>query len=336
MCLFIFSNLGECCKGCGRSLAACCRSLNPLALLVSLITCPVSFIIVLLWGLGAALFKLPSGVYHHERQMWTHYCAVLKTGKRAYTGQSKNNCAEDCCNSCLAELYCCGMPVMLIIAVFYPFVLLLSLLCTAVSYAVRGLCASAVRKDLNFHAWWPGVRKVILECDRETSRVSYQAERGLLCADGDDFHRQQELPGPGGPGAPPQAQQYGAPQPQVMAHAAVPVAQPVHGFQPAYAPQHPQAAPQRAYVPTAQTIPISQGYPTATAQPVYGGSAQQAPPPPPPPPPPQSTVGAAATMAGGFISAMGNVGKAALSAAAAVEKEAQRQREAKAHQQQPR
>jgi len=351
MCLFIFSNIGACLKGCGNSLAACCRSLNPIALLLSLVACPVSFFIVLLWGFGAALFKLPSGTYYHERLMWTHYCSVLKTGKRAYDGKSKKNSCEDCCDSCLAELYCCGAPVMLAIAVFYPFLLLILLLFTAVSYAFRGLCAGAIRKDLKLDAWWPGVRNVIIECDRETSRLGYESERGLLCAngelcnDGDDFHRQQELPGPHnqqgmagihtGPGAGggnfcgsgmaaahPQSQQFGVPQPQVMAQAAVPVARVVPGCQPAYAPQHAQ----QAYVPTAQpAIPISQGYPTA--QPAYGGPAQ--PPPPPPPPPPQSAAASAATTAGGFMSALG---KAALTAASAVEKEGQRQREAKARQ----
>ena len=40
MCLFIFSNIGACATGCGKSLAACCRSLNPIALLLSLILLP--------------------------------------------------------------------------------------------------------------------------------------------------------------------------------------------------------------------------------------------------------------------------------------------------------
>jgi hypothetical protein len=79
--------------------------LNPIALLLSLITCPISFIIVLLWGVGAAIFKLPSASYYQECQMWSHYCSVLKTGKKAYDGRSKKNCMEDCCDSCLAELY---------------------------------------------------------------------------------------------------------------------------------------------------------------------------------------------------------------------------------------
>uniref|UniRef100_A0A7S0EBC5 Uncharacterized protein n=1 Tax=Phaeocystis antarctica TaxID=33657 RepID=A0A7S0EBC5_9EUKA len=335
MCLFIFSNLGDCLKGCGKSLAACCRSLNPIALLLSLVTCPVSFFIVLLWGLGAAIFKLPSATYYQECLMWSHYCSVLKTGKKAYTGQSKKNCMEDCCDSCLAELYCCGMPVMLAIAVFYPFLLLLMLIATGVSYAFRGLCAGAIGKDLKCDGWWPRVRDVIMQCDLETSRVGYETDRrGLLCANGelcnDGDNGQQRLPGPHAP--PPHAQQYGAPQPQVMMQgrpSAVPVAQPVFAPQQAYVPQpqhppHAYAQPAQAYVPTAQpAIPISQGYPTA--QPAYGGRAQPAQAPPPPPPPQQST----ATTAGGFLGAMG---KAALSAASAVEKEAQRQREAKARQ----
>ena len=306
MCLFIFSNLGDCLKGCGKSLAACCRSLNPIALLLSLVTCPVSFFIVLLWGLGAAIFKLPSATYYQECLMWSHYCSVLKTGKKAYNGQSKKNCMEDCCDSCLAELYCCGMPVMLAIAVFYPFLLLLMLIATGVSYAFRGLCAGAIGKDLKCDGWWPRVRDVIMQCDLETSRVGYETDRrGLLCANGelcnDGDNGQQGLPGPHAP--PPHAQQYGAPQPQVMMQgrpSAVPVAQPVFAPQQAYVPQpqhppHAYAQPAQAYVPTAQpAIPISQGYPTA--QPAYGGRAQPAQAPPPPPPPQQST----ATTAGGF------------------------------------
>ena len=69
--------------------------MNPIALLLSLITCPISFIIVLLWGVGAAIFKLPSASYYQECQMWSHYCSVLKTGKKAYDGRSKKNCMED-------------------------------------------------------------------------------------------------------------------------------------------------------------------------------------------------------------------------------------------------
>ena len=318
MCLFIFSNIGECAKGCGRSFAACCRSLNPIALLLSLITCPISFIIVLLWGVGAAIFKLPSASYYQECQMWSHYCSVLKTGKKAYDGRSKKNCMEDCCDSCLAELYCCGMPVMLAIAVFYPFLLLLMLIATGVSYAFRGLCAGAIGKDLKFDGWWPRVRNVIVECDRETSRVGYESERGLLCANGelcnDGDNGQQGLPGPHAP--PPHSQQYGAPQPQVMMQgSAVPVAQPVFAQ---HHPPHAYAQPTQAYMPTAQpAIPISQGYPTA--QPVYDGRAQpaQAPLPPPPPPPPQSAAASTATTAGGFAAESKRALASAVSALAA-------------------
>jgi hypothetical protein len=328
MCLFIFSNIGACAQGSGRALAACCRSLNPIALLLSLITCPISFFIVLLWGVGAAIFKLPSATYYQECSMWSHYCSVLKTGKKAYNGQSKKNCAEDCCDSCLAEIYCCGMPVMLAISVFYPFLLIIMLIATGISYAFRGLCAGAIGKDLKFDGWWPRVLNVIIECDRETSRVGYESERGLLCANGemcnDGDNGQQGLPGPHAP--PPQAQQYGAPQPQVMMQgSAVPVAQPVFAPQQAYVPQpqHPPHAYAQAHMPTAQSaIPISQGYPTA--QPAWAQPAQA----PPPPPPPQSAAASTVTTAG-FLGAMG---KAALSAASAVEKEAQRQREAKAQQ----
>jgi hypothetical protein len=328
MCLFIFSNIGECARGCGRALAACCRSLNPIALLLSLITSPISFFIVLLWGVGAAIFKLPSATYYQERLIWSHYCLVLKSGKKAYSGQSRKNCLEDCCDSCLAELYCCGLPVMLAIAVIYPFLLLGTLVSTGISYAFRGLCAGAIGKDLKFEGWWPRVLNVIIECDRETSRVGYESDRGLLCANGelcnDGSNGQQGLPGPHAP--PPQAQPYGAPQPQTMVQgSAVPVAQPVFAPQQAYVPQ---GLPAQAHVPTAQpAIPISQGYPAG--QPACAGRAQpaQAPPPPPPPPPQSAAASSAATTAAGFLGAMG---KAAISAAAAVEKEAQRQREAKA------
>jgi len=304
MCLFIFSNIGACAQGSGRALAACCRSLNPIALLLSLITCPISFFIVLLWGVGAAIFKLPSATYYQECLMWSHYCSVLKTGKKAYNGQSKKNCAEDCCDSCLAEIYCCGMPVMLAISVFYPFLLIIMLIATGISYAFRGLCAGAIGKDLKFDGWWPRVLNVIIECDRETSRVGYESERGLLCANGemcnDGDNGQQGLPGPHAP--PPQAQQYGAPQPQVMMQgSAVPVAQPVFAPQQAYVPQpqHPPHAYAQAHMPTAQSaIPISQGYPTA--QPAWAQPAQAPPPPPPPPPPPQSAAASTVTTAGGF------------------------------------
>eukprot|EP00320_Phaeocystis_rex_P020951 CAMPEP_0119088184 /NCGR_PEP_ID=MMETSP1178-20130426/144564_1 /TAXON_ID=33656 /ORGANISM="unid sp, Strain CCMP2000" /LENGTH=319 /DNA_ID=CAMNT_0007071449 /DNA_START=21 /DNA_END=980 /DNA_ORIENTATION=- len=316
MCLFIFTHIGACCKECGRSLAACCRSLNPVALLLSLITCPISFCIVLVWGLGATLIKIIPGASYQECLMWKHYISVIKTGKKAYDGKSKKSCVDDCCDSCLAEVYCCGAPVMVVISIFYPVLLLLLLVFTAISFAFRGLCAGAIRKDLNLDAWWPGVRQVIVALDRETSMVSYDSERGMLCADGDDFHRQQELPGPRGSGtgpgmgAPPM-QQYGAPQPQVMAHVGGPVAQvqPAYTPQQAYAPQHPQVAPQHAYVPTA--VPVSQGYPAQQAQ-------------------QQSAAASAATTASSFLGAMG---KAAMSAAAAVEKEAQRQREAQTQQQ---
>ena len=144
------------------------------------------------------------------------------------------------------------------------------------------------------------------------------------CATDDGSNGQQGLPGPHAP--PPQAQPYGAPQPQTMVQgSAVPVAQPVFAPQQAYVPQ---GLPAQAHVPTAQpAIPISQGYPAG--QPACAGRAQpaQAPPPPPPPPPQSAAASSAATTAAGFLGAMG---KAAISAAAAVEKEAQRQREAKA------
>ena len=327
MCLFIFSNLGECCRGCGRALAACCRSLNPIALLLSLITSPIGFLIVLLWGVGAAIFKWPTAAYYQEVQMWKHYCSVLKTGKKAYSGQSRKNCLEDCFDSCLAEVYCCGLPVMIAFAVVYPFLLLFMLIFTAITYAFRGLCAGAIGKDLKFEGWWPRVRNIIIECDLRTSEVGYDSNRGLICANGelcnDGSNGMQGLPGPHAP--PPQAQPYGAPQPQTMAQgSAVPVAQPVFAPQQAYVPQ---GLPAQAHVPTAQpAIPISQGYPAG--QPACAGRAQPAQAPPPPPPPAQpAAASSTATTAAGFLGAMG---KAALSAAAAVEKEAQRQREAKA------
>ena len=326
MCIFIATHIGDCCKQLGRSLAACCRAINPIALLLSLVTSPVALVIILGWGLGAAIYKWPTGAYYQEVEMWKHYCGVLKKGKDAYTGTSRRkNACDECCDSCLAEVYCCGAPIFIMLAVFWPVLLLGWLLLTVVFFSFQGLCAGAIRKDLKFELWWPGVRRVVVGLDRETSTICYDTATRLLCDD-DGTQRQHDLEQPAAPRVPHQVQpSYGGPQPQVMMPMTNP-AVPVMQGQPAYVPQAP------AYVPAAPLA--NPGYAVPVAQPTYG--APQATPvahavraPGPGPSQPQQAPVASAL--GGVAGALGKAAFSAASAAVtAVEREAQRQREVQA------
>ena len=100
MCLFLFSNCDKLCDGCCKSIVSCLKSLNPLALILSLITCPIAMVIVLVTGLPVALYKWLPGVAHHESAMWKDYCDVMKRGKDAYEGKNKRGC----CDACLSEV----------------------------------------------------------------------------------------------------------------------------------------------------------------------------------------------------------------------------------------
>ena len=267
MCLFVFTHLGDICSSLGKSCASCCRSLSPLALIASLLTCPLAFAIVLGITVPAAAYKWLPGVVHQEAAMWRGYCNVLGRGKDSYDGKGRRTpTGGDCCATCLAEAYCCLLPLFLLYAAFYPLLLLARLMLTAVGHAARGFCAGAIRKDLRCAGvWWPTVGRVLSRFDQETSMSCYsRRDTGLVlggCAGGSG--------GTGAVVAPAQpaaaSQPIAAPQPQTMR--ATPVAQPVAQPAQAYAmPRAVQASTQPAAgVPVAQPMAV----PVAAAVQMY-------------------------------------------------------------------
>ena len=142
MCLFIFTNLGKCCDECGKSIVSCCKSCNPLSFLLSLITCPIAMLVVLVVALPSAIFKWIPGTQYQLSRMCSEYCAVIKEGKKAMEGKStkRNQCAQ-CCDGCLAELYCCCIPGFVGFCVFFPLFLIGWLLVDAVGYSAGDIVA---------------------------------------------------------------------------------------------------------------------------------------------------------------------------------------------------
>lgn len=337
MCLFIFTNLGKCCDECGKSIVACCKSCNPLSFLLSLITCPIAMLVVMVVALPTAIFKWIPGTQFQLSRMCSEYCAVIKEGKAAMEGRSKKRSQlAQCCDGCLAELYCCCLPGFVGFCVFFPIFLIGWLFVDAIGYSFRGLCAGSIPRELTFSKWWPNVSRVVREYDKDTSMICYDDNtKGLVLhgcfAATDQQHvqlpnqqaAQQDQVAVNIGGAPQQQQYQAAPQPQVMQQnvpvtvpMGQPVAQPV--AQPAYAPvAQPVAQPvvQQAYVPQQAATP---GVPVARAVASNPPPAQQQ---------PAAAGGSGLGALAGFgMSALNAASKAVDSAAAAVEKEAAKQR----------
>jgi len=108
--------------------------------------------------------------------MWRHYCRVLSNGVEAQQGASHQR--GNPWSSCLGEVYCCAMPLVIIATVFIPvWVLLCQLVLVACAFG-SGLCAGCVHAPSE---WWPRVCRVIRLSDDASATSALRSTLRCSC-----------------------------------------------------------------------------------------------------------------------------------------------------------
>ena len=153
MCLYCIAHWRD-------ALASLCRSCSPTKVLCSLLGAPLGALVATAASLGLAVVNTPFGTWNHEASMWAHYCKVLSKGREAYEGRA------DAWYSCIGEIYCCAMPLMVLASAAIPIWVLLMQLFVVLEALISGFFAGCVYTP---GAWWPRVAVVIRSSDELSS-----------------------------------------------------------------------------------------------------------------------------------------------------------------------
>ena len=157
MCLWLIANARDLLV---ETFASCRRSCSPTKVLCCLLGAPLGALTTMGASLGLAVVNTPFGVWNHESSMWSHYCEVISKGREAYQGRA------DAWYSCIGEVYCCALPLMLLASAVMPVWVLLMQLFMVLEALISGFAAGCVYSP---RAWWPRVAIVIRSSDELSS-----------------------------------------------------------------------------------------------------------------------------------------------------------------------